>query len=218
MERPKLTERQEQVLDFIKDHIGEWSYPPTLREIGAALGIRSTNGVSDHLRALKRKGYLTQDGMKSRTLKPREIEESGSEPIRALTSGEFTSIPILGRVAAGEPILAEENAEGSVIIDTMLVGRGQKVFALRVVGESMIEAGILPNDFIFVTKRAQAENGSIVVVMIENEATVKRFYAQGDQIRLQPENSAMRPIIIHKKDFRQVQIIGVVVGVYRQTL
>ena len=139
--------------------------------------------------------------MKSRTLKPREVEEYAQEPLRALTSGEFTSIPILGRVAAGEPILAEENAEGSVIIDTMLVGRGQKVFALRVVGESMIEAGILPNDFIFVKKRSQAENGTIVVVMIENEATVKRFYAQGDQIRLEPENSAMSPIIIHKKDF-----------------
>jgi repressor LexA len=218
MELPELTYRQQQVYDFIKNHINEWSYPPTLREIGAALGIRSTNGVSDHLRALKRKGYLTQDGMKSRTLKPRELEEPSEQPLRALVSGDTISIPILGRVAAGEPILAEENAEGSVVIDTMLVGRGQKVFALKVVGESMIEAGILPNDFIFVKKRSHADNGSIVVVMIDNEATVKRFFAEGDKIRLQPENSTMKPILVHKKDFRQVQIIGIVVGVYRQTI
>ena len=218
MELPQLTDRQEQVLDFIKSYIQEWGYPPTLREIGAGLGIRSTNGVSDHLRALKRKGYLSQDGMKSRTLKPRELEQSSPETVRALTSGNFVSIPILGRVAAGEPILAEENSEGSVVIDTMLVGRGQKVFALRVVGESMIEAGILPDDFIFVKKRSQADNGTIVVVMIDNEATVKRFFAEGDKIRLQPENSTMKPILVHKKDYRQVQIIGIVVGVYRQTI
>src|SRR5690606_21199519 len=124
--------------------------------------------------------------------------------------------PLLGRVAAGEPILAEEQAEGRVVVDAMLVGNGEKVFALKGVGESMIEDGIHDGDFIFVSKRSHAERGDIVVVMIENEATVKRFYPEGDRIRLQPANSAMKPIYVDKKDFRDIQIMGLVVGVYRR--
>ena len=236
VDRPELTDRQREVFDFIQDRIKAWGYPPTIREIGEHLGIRSTNGVADHLKALKRKGYLLQQDMKSRTLmlvdepvsakteSAIEDDEASEEPrsnvVRALFpsggSGRSIEIPILGRVAAGEPILAEEHAEGSVVVDQMLVGDGKKVFALKVVGESMIEDGIYDGDYIFVRKRPNADPGEIVVVLIENEATVKRYYPEGDRIRLQPANSTMKPIYVDKKDFKQVQIIGVVVGVYRR--
>ena len=217
---PELTARQRQVFDFIESKIQEWGYPPTIREIGEHLGIKSTNGVADHLKALKRKGYLQQRGHKSRTLIPTEPAMSQTQannvvPMIPPNSGSTISIPLLGRVAAGEPILAEEQAEGSVVVDSLLVGGNKKVFALKVVGESMIEDGIFDGDYIFVQKRSHAQPGEIVVVVIENEATVKRYYPEGDRIRLQPANSAMEPIYVNKADFREVQIMGLVVGVYR---
>lgn len=212
---PELTDRQREVLAFIQDRIRAWGYPPTIREIGEQLGIRSTNGVADHLKVLKRKGYLTQEGMKSRTLRPTRARAGGV--VRALMpAGEPVSIPILGRVAAGAPILAEEHAEGTVVVDSFLVGDGRKLFALKVVGDSMIEDGILDGDYIFVRKRSHADPGEIVVVVIENEATVKRYYPEAGRVRLQPANSAMQPIYISEEEFKQVQIIGVVVGVYRK--
>ena len=228
---PPLTERQHEVLRFIQKTIETHGYPPTVREIGEHLGIRSTNGVADHLKALKRKGYLAQQQMKSRTLTPLQ---GGAEAARGSTKtgrrrgtdtalpvalprgGATVSIPILGRVAAGEPILAEEHAEGTVVIDSTLVGDGRRLFALKVVGDSMIDDGIHDGDYIFVQKRSHAEPGSIVVVMIENEATVKRIYPEGDRVRLQPANAAMRPIYVRARDFRDTQILGVVVGVYRR--
>ena len=217
---PELTARQRQVFEFIESKIQEWGYPPTIREIGEHLGIKSTNGVADHLKALKRKGYLQQRGHKSRTLIPTEPAMSQSQannvvPMIPPNSGSTISIPLLGRVAAGEPILAEEHAEGSVVVDSLLVGGNKKVFALKVVGESMIEDGIFDGDYIFVQKRSHAQPGEIVVVVIDNEATVKRYYPEGDRIRLQPANSAMEPIYVNKADFREVQIMGLVVGVYR---
>ena len=217
---PELTARQRQVFDFIESKIQEWGYPPTIREIGEHLGIKSTNGVADHLKALKRKGYLQQRGHKSRTLIPTEPAMSQTQannvvPMIPPNSGSTISIPLLGRVAAGEPILAEEQAEGSVVVDSLLVGGNKKVLALKVVGESMIEDGIFDGDYIFVQKRSHAQPGEIVVVVIENEATVKRYYPEGDRIRLQPANSAMEPIYVNKADFREVQIMGLVVGVYR---
>lgn len=217
---PELTARQRQVFEFIENKIQEWGYPPTIREIGEHLGIKSTNGVADHLKALKRKGYLQQRGHKSRTLSPTEPAMSQSQannvvPMIPPNSGSAVSIPLLGRVAAGEPILAEEHAEGSVVVDSLLVGGNKKVFALKVVGQSMIEDGIFDGDYIFVQKRSHAQPGEIVVVVIENEATVKRYYPEGDRIRLQPANAAMEPIYINKADFREVQIMGLVVGVYR---
>jgi repressor LexA len=127
----------------------------------------------------------------------------------------MVSIPLLGRVAAGEPILAEEHAEGSVVVDSFLVGEGKKLFALKVVGQSMIEDGILDGDYIFVQKRSQAEPGQIVVVLIDNEATCKRYFPEGDRIRLQPANDTMEPIYVNRSDFKEVQIMGVVAGVYR---
>ncbi len=216
LELPELTERQREVLGFIQDRIQSWGYPPTIREIGEHLGIRSTNGVADHLKALKRKGYLTQEGMKSRTLKPSVGATPKLLPALLPRDANLIAIPLLGRVAAGEPILAEEHAEGTVVVDSVLVGDGRKVFALKVVGESMIDDGILDGDYIFVRKRSHADPGDIVVVIIENEATVKRYYPEGDRIRLQPANAAMQPIYVHKRDFREVQILGVVVGVYRK--
>jgi repressor LexA len=211
-ERASLTTRQKQVFDFIQDRIGKWGYPPTIREIGEKFGIRSTNGVADHLKALKRKGYLTQKEMKSRTLRP-----TGATAVPAvLPSKGAVTVPLLGRVAAGEPILAEEHAEGSVVVDSVLVGDGRKVFALKVVGDSMIEAGIFDGDYIFVRKRSCAESGDVVVVIIEKEATVKRYFPEGDRVRLQPANSQMKPIYVRRQDFRDVQIIGIVVGVYRK--
>jgi len=215
-----LTERQKQVLDFIQQTIDSLGYPPTVREIGEHLGIRSTNGVADHLKALKRKGYLTQQDMKSRTLKPtrtrRRRSQGSAVPVLLPRSGTTISIPILGRVAAGEPILAEEDAEGTVVVDSVLVGDGKRLFALKVVGESMIDDGIYHGDYIFVQKRSHADPGSIVVVMIDQEATVKRFYPEKDRIRLQPANATMEPIYVRRRDFRDTQIIGVVVGVYRK--
>jgi repressor LexA len=237
----ELTDRQRQVYEFIQDRIRAWGFPPTIREIGEHLGIRSTNGVADHLKALKRKGYLQQRDMKSRTLTPLKVDvaneddasesggksragngRSGGAPargglVRALIgAGQGVEIPVLGRVAAGEPILAEEQAEGTVVVDSTLVGDGKKIFALKVVGESMIEDGIFDGDYIFVRKRSNADPGDIVVVIIENEATVKRYYPEGDRVRLQPANASMKPIYVNKKDFKQVQIIGLVVGVYRK--
>jgi len=219
---PQLTQRQKQVFEFIEEKIQEWGYPPTIREIGEHLGIRSTNGVADHLKALKRKGYLTQRGQKSRTLTP--IRPSNDNPgdngaaVRVLVpeNNNTVSIPILGRCAAGEPILAEENAEGSLSVDSFLVGDSKKVFALKITGDSMIEDGIFDGDYIFVQKRQTANSGDIIVVVIDNEATCKRYYPEKDRIRLQPANATMEPIYVRKEDFRDVQIMGAVTGVYRK--
>lgn len=219
---PQLTKRQEQVFNFIEERIQEWGYPPTIREIGEHLGIRSTNGVADHLKALKRKGYLTQRGQKSRTLTPtrpsNDLKSDNSGAVRVLIpeNNATVSIPILGRCAAGEPILAEENAEGSLSVDSFLVGNNKKVFALKIVGESMIEDGIFDGDYIFVQKRQTAQAGDIIVVIIDNEATCKRYYPEKDRIRLQPANKTMQPIYVKKEDFRNVQIMGTVTGVYRK--
>ena len=231
---PELTDRQRQVYEFIEARIEEWGYPLTIREIGEHLGIKSTNGVADHLKALKRKGYLQQRDQKSRTLAPTteaskkrgprpspHAKKSGkpSAAVRLMVPGnsQGVEIPVLGRVAAGEPILAEENAEATVVIDSFFLGGNpsHKVFALKVVGDSMIEDGIFDGDYIFVSKKPHAEPGEIVVVLIESEATVKRFYPEGDRIRLQPANSTMEPIYVAKADFKEVSIIGHVVGVYR---
>jgi repressor LexA len=199
-----LTRRQQIVLDFINRCIDSRGYPPTLREIGEHMGIRSTNGVNDHLKALARKGFLVRDDMKSRALRP----VSGS--------GQVIEVPVVGQVAAGQPMLAVENIEDTVKIDRFFIGPSREVFALRVKGDSMIEDGIVDGDYIFVRKQLTANTGEIVVAMIEGEATVKRYYPEGDRIRFQPANAAMAPIYVHRADLRSVDIIGVVVGVYRK--
>ncbi|MFT7579846.1 MAG: repressor LexA [Myxococcota bacterium] len=203
--RKKLTDRQQQVLDFIQEKIACAGYPPTIREIGAELGINSTNGVNDHLRALERKGYLNRTEAKSRALVPVDIRED-----------DFIDVPILGRIAAGIPILAVENVEDTVRVDKFFLGRNREVFSLRVVGESMINDGIHDGDFIFVKKQQTAARGSIVVALIEGEATVKRYFPEGDRVRFQPANDTMEPIYVRADEFRETQIIGIVVGVYRR--
>lgn len=202
--RPELTGRQQMVLDYIRASIEERGFPPTFREIGDHMGIRSTNGVNDHLKALERKGYLLRDELKSRTMRPADL------------GGEMVEVPLLGRIAAGAPLLAQENIEDTVRVDSFLLGNNQPVFALRVVGESMIEDGIFDGDYIFVKKQIIANPGQIVVALIEGEATVKRYYPEGDRIRLQPGNAAMAPIYVHRSEFKQTSILGLVVGVYRK--
>lgn len=205
-----LTERQQMVLDFIRRCIRDRGYPPTIREIGGHMGIRSTNGVSDHLKALERKGYLLRDELKSRALRPADLA------VAAPLDGDLVEVPIVGRIAAGQPLLAQEHITDTVKVDSFFLGANQRVFALRVVGDSMIGDGIFDGDYIFVRKQVRAEPGQIVVVLIEDEATVKRYYPEGDRIRLQPSNPTMDPIYVRADAFRETAILGVVVGVYRR--
>jgi repressor LexA len=224
-----LTDRQLEVLRFIARQIEDAGYPPTIREIGEALDIRSTNGVNDHLKALERKGFLTRDPVKSRALIPTEqardalgdgaTSRSNVIPFakgspKATT--RLVEIPIVGRVAAGQPILAQERIEDTVQVDAFLLGTNKKVYGLRVQGDSMIGDGILPGDYVFVKKQLHAEDGEIVVAMIDDEATVKRVYFEGDRVRFQPSNPRMAPIYVRDSDFRSTMILGVVVGVYRK--
>lgn len=204
--RQPLTARQQQALDFISQCLEHRGYPPTLREIGEHMGIRSTNGVNDHLKALERKGYLVREELKSRALRPVDYEDSKIQ------------VPIVGRVAAGAPILAQENIVDKVTIDKFFLGSAtpKEVFGLVVHGDSMIEDGIHDGDYIFVRKQPTAERGEIVVVMIDGEATCKRYYDEGTRIRLQPANETMSPIYVDRSDFRPIDILGKVVGVYRK--
>lgn len=247
----ELTDRQHAILEFVARHIAEQRFPPTIREIGLAMGIRSTNGVNDHLKALERKGYLERGEMKSRALVPTRqawktvglrqpatpgVGEAAQPPLRALEGGRrgppapvgaprlvgsddgLLEIPVLGRVAAGAPILAAENFDATTRIDPSLLGRGSKegIFALRIQGDSMIGDGILDGDLVFVRSQPTARKGEIVVAMIEGEATVKRYFPEGDRVRLQPSNPALAPIYVHGRDARAAQVIGIVVGVFRQ--
>lgn len=236
-----LTERQQQVLHYIRQSIHERGYPPTLREIGAHMGIRSTNGVNDHLRALERKGYLTREDMKSRALRPKDVEPkpgsvnaaNGTHGTNGLPNvggmgpayggtpendqnGDILEIPVLGRIAAGMPILAEEHVLDTVRIERNMVRGGREIFGLKVTGDSMIEAGILSGDYIFVRKQITAQRGDIVVALIGDEATVKYYYPEKDYIRFQPANAAMAPILVRAVDFKPTMLLGVVVGVYRR--
>lgn len=218
----KLTQRQEMVLSFIETSITQRGYPPTLREIGNYMGIRSTNGVNDHLRALERKGYLAREDMKSRAIRPipcsKETGDSHLEPAthNATHNDNVVGIPIIGRVAAGQLSEAIEQAEDSVQVDKMLVKDSRDVFGLRINGESMINAGIKNGDFVFVRKQIQAQRGDIVVVLVGDEATCKFYFPEQDHIRLEPANDQMGPIVIQKNDWRSTQILGVVIGLYRQ--
>lgn len=211
-----LTKRQAQTLDYIRQSIEERGYPPTLREIGEFMGIRSTNGVNDHLRALERKGYLRREDMKSRALRLVHGDSTAKALPLAEDEGDVIDVQVLGRVAAGLPLLAEDNIIDTVRVDRMLLRGGRDVFGLRVQGDSMIEAGILNGDYIFVRKQAMAERGQIVVALIGEEATVKYYYPERDYVRFQPANSSMAPILVRASDFRPTMLLGTVVGVYRR--
>ncbi len=215
-----LTQRQQMVLDFIRQSIADRGYPPTLREIGARMGIRSTNGVNDHLRALERKGYLTREDMKSRALRPTAHVTSGTAQndsrLPMSDDEDVIDVQVLGRVAAGLPLFAEEHVIDTVRVDRGLLKGGREVFGLRVHGDSMIEAGILNGDYIFVRKQLTANRGEIVVALIGDEATVKYYFPEKDYVRFQPANRAMAPILVRAVDFKPTMLLGVVVGVFRR--
>ncbi|AGA69302.1 SOS-response transcriptional repressor, LexA [Desulfitobacterium dichloroeliminans LMG P-21439] len=195
-----LSQRQTDILEFIKRVIREKGYPPSVREIGDAVGLMSSSTVHGHLQTLEEKGYIRRD-----PTKPRAIEILGSDADEKRT----VFVPIIGRVTAGQPILAEENIEDTFPLPVDLVN-SDTVFMLRVKGESMIDAGIMDGDLILVRQQQVARNGEIVVAMIGEEATVKRFYKEKTLIRLQPENQYMEPI--YSQD---VVVLGKVIGVFR---
>ncbi len=209
---PRLTARQRAVLDSIRDTLRRDGRPPTLREIGAEVGIRSTNGVSDHLKALEAKGYIDRASGRSRGL--RIIDPNGGPSTLPVTR----RVPLLGRIAAGLPIHADENVESEMDITEDFPGLAshRELFALRVSGESMIGDGIFDGDLIFVTPTSTASTGSIVVALIDDEATVKRYYPENGRIRLEASNPEMGPIYVTREEGRTAVIQGIVVGVYRK--
>ncbi len=200
----QLTKRQKQVLMAIAEHIEELGYPPTVREIGLRLGLRSSCTVQRHVEALVRKGFLRRQGHKSRGIEVVDRPDSPAARRLAIAGRSQTVlVPLVGRVAAGVPLLAEEHIEGYLPLSRELVGEDE-VFMLRVRGDSMIEAGLYDGDYVVVRRQAHAENGDIVVAMTEDgEATVKYFYRDKNKIRLQPANKDMEPIVV-----RNVTILG----------
>ncbi|MCX6641075.1 MAG: transcriptional repressor LexA [bacterium] len=208
MSRP-LTEKQQDILEFIRRQVIEKGYPPSIREIGAYFGIRSTNGVRGFLQALERKGEIKRSNHISR----------GIELIRAVadTTGLKASVikvPIVGRVAAGTPMLAEQNIEGFLAIDSMLM-KGEETFALRVKGDSMVGAGIFDGDLVFAKPQPDLKRGDIVVAVIGDEATVKYFYPESSTVRLEPANRFFGPIVVERST-PGFHIAGRVVGVFRK--
>lgn len=214
-----LTDRQKEVLRFIAVTTEQRGFPPTIREIGEEFSIRSTNGVNDHLKALERKGYLSRGEQKSRALVP---TASGRQLLGFLKTKEgdrTVEVPVVGRVAAGAPLLAEENRGEPVRVDRSLLPSGpavQDVFALRIKGDSMIGDGIFDGDLVFVRRQSAARPGEIVVALIESEATCKRYFPEGDRIRLEPSNPRLAPIYVSRHEHRAMAILGIVVGVYRK--
>lgn len=196
-----LTRKQQQVLNFIKSSIQRRGYPPSVREIGEALGIKSTSTVHAYLSRLERKGYIRRDPSKPRAIGV--VDEPPTGPRAAV-------VPLVGRVTAGQPILALQNIEDVFPVPAHLVPDGE-AFALRVRGDSMVGAGILDGDYVIVRRQSVAENGDIVVALLDDEATVKRFYRERDRIRLQPENPKHQPIYA-----RHVRILGKVVALLRR--
>lgn len=202
MSREKLTPQQEKVFNYIKETLLEKGYPPTVREIGAQLGLKSPATVHSHLSALEDKGYIKRDPSK-----PRAIEITDDE--FALSRREFSNIPIVGSVAAGAPLLAEENISDYFPVPVSYLPN-DPVFMLKVKGDSMINAGILDGDNVIVRQTNTASNGDMVVALIEDSATVKTFYKENGCFRLQPENDDYEPIIVEN-----VEILGEVIGVFR---
>jgi repressor LexA len=202
----KLSKRQQEILDFIKKEVQTKGYPPSVREIGEAVGLASSSTVHGHLARLESKGLIRRD-----PTKPRAIEILDPDFTSSVPKSNVVNVPVIGKVTAGQPITAVENVEEYFPLPDRLVSPGDQVFMLEIMGDSMIEAGILDGDYVIVRQQQTANNGDIVVAMTdENEATVKRFFKEKDYIRLQPENSNMEPIIL-----RNVTILGKVIGVYR---
>jgi repressor LexA len=198
-----LTPRQKEVLLFIQSFYREKGYPPSVREIGKAVGMRSTSTVHGHIKQLEQKGYLRKD-----PTKPRALELLDPDSVAGRQA--MVNVPLVGRITAGQPILAQENIEEVFPLPRHLVGHHEEVFMLSVFGDSMIDAGILDGDYVIVRKQATADHGDIVAALLGDEATVKRFFRETDYIKLQPENPNYAPI--YTKD---VVILGKVIGVFR---
>lgn len=200
----KISAKQQQILDYLKEEILAKGYPPSVREICEAVNLKSTSSVHSHLETLEKNGYIRRDPTKPRAI---EIVDDGFQMVRRETS----SIPIIGTVAAGQPILAQQNIEGYFPIPADFIPNGQgETFVLKVKGESMINVGIFDGDQLFVKQTNTARNGDIVVALVEDSATVKTFYKEAGHIRLQPENDTMEPIIVD-----DCAILGKVFGVFR---
>lgn len=205
----QLSKRQQQVYDFIDSYIANKGFGPTVREIGEALNLSSPSTVHVHLKSLEEKGYIQRDPLKSRSISL--IKKTEASPSFGQSGSSNTIIlPLVGRVAAGEPIYAEENIEDTITLPTEIVSDSAS-FMLTVRGESMIEAGINDGDYLVVKEQNTAQNGDIVVALIDDGATVKRFFKEKDHIRLQPENSTMDPIIV-----KECSIVGKVVALFRR--
>jgi repressor LexA len=208
-----LTERQHEIYEFVTDYVDGHGYPPTVREIGDAVGLASPSTVHAHLANLERAGYLRRD-----PTKPRALELVGRERAPAVggEAAHVRMLPLVGQIAAGGPLLAEQNVEDYLAVPEPLSSGVGEEFLLRVRGESMIEAGILPDDYVVVRRQQTAQNGDIVVSLAgedeaAEEATVKRFFREGGRVRLQPENAALEPLYPE-----HVQILGKVIGVFRR--
>ena len=211
--KEELNKREKTILKFIEKQIMTDGYPPSVREIGQAVGLSSTATVHGYLERLEKKGYIKKKDKKGRTLRllkgsTGETKKTSSKDF--YTQKELVEVPVVGKITAGMPILAVENVTDTFPIPIDFVGNSD-CFMLTVRGESMIEAGILDGDYILVKKQNNANNGEIVVALIEDEATVKTFYKEKDHIRLQPENSTMNPIIV-----QTCEILGKVAGVFRK--
>ena len=202
MGQGKISPKQKEILEYIKSQILERGFPPAVRDICEAVHLKSTSSVHSHLETLEKNGYIRRDPTKPRAI---EILDDSFNFMRR----EMVNVPIIGRVAAGEPILAEQNIENYFPIPMEYMPNNQ-TFILKVKGESMINAGILDGDFVIVEQRSTARNGKMIVALIEDGATVKTFYKEDGYIRLQPENDTMDPIIV-----TDVQIIGKVIGTFR---
>ena len=209
----KLTDRQEEILTFIRQFTSETGYPPTLREIGKHFQISSTFGVKRHLEALVKKGFINIESNASRGISL--IRKNSDDIVDGILRDDnvFVKIPVLGRVAAGIPINAVENLEGSLVVDPSFLKKSENAFALRVKGDSMINAGINDKDLVIVLPSEQARNGDIIVAMLNDEATVKKFEFINNKIRLIAENNAYTPIEVNSQD--DFKVIGKVKGVVR---
>ncbi len=207
MEYPDLNTRQQEVLEYIKNSLLQKGYPPTVREIGQGIGLKSPATVHGHLRALAEKGYIRRDACKQRAL---ELTEKAVQP-ELLPAQEMAAIPLLGTIAAGQPLLAEEQIEDVYSLPLDFVHSNKQLFMLRVQGESMIEAGILNGDLLVVEQTPVVANGEIAAVLLEDSATVKYFYKEKNYYRLHPANSSMADIIA-----TEVQILGRVIALLRR--
>jgi repressor LexA len=218
----QLTERQEEIFQYIYEHINENHYPPTLREIADHFKLSSTNGVNDHLAALERKGYLRRCADKSRALEVLKMPQNYNQgnvsknisKQNVIQMSDFKEIPIVGRIAAGKPLLATENIESTLKVDSSMF-RYQDLFAVKVKGDSMIEDHILNGDIVVIKKQAIASASDIVAALLNDEVTLKRFYHHGDKIELRPANVHYESIFVHPGEV-EVSILGKMVGLIRK--